>query len=172
VIILDNSGSMQGRKASSAYKAMYAIKRALDKIDAQTTVITFNSDTRTLYRATDKATNVIRDAGAGGGTDAHDAIKRATKILAESNQPVKIFFAITDGEWEKNKENEDSIERMARAGVLTAFAYIPMKNEAVTLNRTTTHNCEIGAIINNPLDLINMARSITKYAIGRRLVNR
>ena len=172
VIILDNSGSMQGKKASSAYKAMYAIKRALDKIEASTTVITFNSDTRTLYRATDKATNVIRDAGAGGGTDASNAIKRATKILAESTKPVKIFFAITDGEWNANPENEDQIDRMARSGVLTAFAYIPMSNERVELNKTTTHNCEIGAVINNPLDLINMARSITKYAIGRRLVNR
>ena len=170
VIILDNSGSMQGRKASSAYKAMYAIKKALDRIGGSTTVITFNSDTRTLYRATDKASNVIRDAGAGGGTDATDAIKRATKILAESDKPGKIFFAITDGEWNDNKENEEQIERMARAGVLTSFAYIPDGSDVI-LDRTKSHNCEISAVVNNPLDLIGMARSIVKYAITRRLVN-
>lgn len=172
VIILDNSGSMSGSKASSAYKSMYAIKKALDRIGAETTVITFNSETKTLYRPTEKATNVIRDAGAGGGTDATEAIRRATKLLAETEKPVRIFFAITDGEWEANNQNEDAIERMARAGVLTAFAFIPDGGYEVELNRETTHRCEIGAVVRNPLDLINMARSITKYAINRRLVNR
>ena len=172
VIALDNSGSMQGAKASSAYKSMYAIKKALDRIGASTTVLTFNSDTHTLYRSTEKASNVIRDAGAGGGTDATEAIKRATKVLAESDKPVRIFFAITDGEWSSNPENEDAIDRMARAGVLTSFAYIPDGDYAPKLDRTTTHGCEIGAIVRNPLDLINMAKSIVKYAITRRLVNR
>ena len=61
---------------------------------------------------------------------------------------------------------------MARAGVLTAFAYIPEGNSTPELNRKTTHNCDIGALVRNPLDLINMARSIVKYAVNRRLVNR
>ena len=172
VIILDNSGSMTGTKASSAYKSMYAIKKALDRVGAETTVITFNDETRTLYRVTDKATNVVRDAGTGGGTEPEVAIRRATKILAETDKPVRIFFAITDGEWGINPDNEDAIDRMARAGVLTAFAYIPEGNSTPELNRKTTHNCEIGAVVRNPLDLINMARSIVKYAVNRRLVNR
>jgi uncharacterized protein YegL len=172
VIILDNSGSMTGAKASSAYKAMYAIKKALDRVGAETTVITFNDQTRTLYRVTDKASNVVRDAGTGGGTEPDEAIRRATKILAETNKPVRIFFAITDGEWNQNPNNEDAIDRMARAGVLTAFAYIPDGGDSIELTRKTTHNCEIGAVVRNPLDLINMARSIVKYAVNRRLVNR
>jgi uncharacterized protein YegL len=171
VIILDNSGSMSGHKAENAYKAMYAIKRALDKINANTTVITFNSDTNLLYRAKDKATGVIRDAGAGGGTEPDKAIKYATKLLAETDKPVRIFFAITDGEWGgDSKANHDAIDRMARAGVLTAFAYIPYGSEQIVLDSETSHRCEIGAVINNPLDLIGMARKIVKYAITRRLV--
>lgn len=173
VIILDNSGSMQGDKASKAYRSMYAIKRALDKIGANTTVITFNSDTNVLYRASDRATNVIRDAGAGGGTDPDEAIRYATKILAESDKPVKIFYAITDGEWGGDLDSmHDQIERMARAGVLTALAYIPYGSEQITFNRDSGHRCEIGAVVANPMDLINMARTIVKYAITRRLVNR
>jgi uncharacterized protein YegL len=171
VIILDNSGSMSGHKSENAYKAMYAIKRALDKINANTTVITFNSDTNILYRAKDKATGVIRDAGAGGGTEPDQAVKYATKLLAETDKPVRIFFAITDGEWGGDlKQTHDAIDRMARAGVLTAFAYIPFGSEKITINSETSHRCEIGAIINNPLDLIGMARKIVKYAITRRLV--
>ena len=173
VIILDNSGSMTGNKASRAYRSMYAIKRALDKIGASTTVITFNSVTNVLYRSSDKATNIIRDAGAGGGTEAGEAVNYATKILAESEKPVKIFFAITDGEWGGDLDVvHDQIERMARAGVLTSLAYIAEGQYAPQLDRDTAHRCEIGAVVNNPMDLINMAKSIVKYAITRRLVNR
>jgi len=171
VILLDNSGSMTGNKASKAYRSMYAIKRALDKIGANTTVVTFNSYTNVLYRSSDKATNVIRDAGAGGGTEPNEAVNYATKILAESDKPVKIFFAITDGEWYGDLDLvHDQIERMARAGVLTALAYIT--DVPVALTRDMAHRCEIGAVINNPLDLINMAKTIVKYGITRRLVNR
>ena len=171
VIALDTSGSMSGSKASNAYKSMYAIKRALDRINANTTVITFNSDTRILYRASDKATSVMRDAGAGGGTEPDKAIQYATKLLAESDKPVRIFFAITDGEWGGDSQrNHDAISRMSRAGVLTAFAYIPYGSETISLDSETAHRCEIGAVINNPLDLIAMARTIVKYAITRRLV--
>jgi predicted metal-dependent peptidase len=172
VIILDNSGSMSGNKATNAYKSMYAIKRALDRINANTTVITFNNATKTLYRASDRANNTIRDAGAGGGTEPDQAIAYATKILAETEKPVRIFFAITDGEWSGDQTvNHDAIRKMANAGVLTAFAYIPEKHEQVSLTQENTHFCEIASIVRNPLDLIGMAKSIVKYAVNRRLVS-
>jgi uncharacterized protein YegL len=172
VILLDNSGSMSGHKASSAYKAMYAIKKALDRVNANTTVITFNDRANTLYRATDRVGNTIRDAGTGGGTTADGAIQYATKLLAETEKPVRIFFAITDGEWSGDqRDNHETIKRMARAGVLTAFAYIPESTEPVELNAEKSHYCEIASVIRNPFDLVYMAKSIVKYAISRRLVN-
>jgi Mg-chelatase subunit ChlD len=173
VILLDNSGSMSGRKADRAYRAMYAVKRALDRINANTSVITFNNETQTLYRANEKATNVIRDNGAGGGTEPNQAIKYATKLLAETEKPVRIFFVITDGDWYSDQEqNHDLIKQMSNAGVVTAFAYITEQGERLpNLTLETKHYCEIGAVINNPLDLIGMSKSIVKYAISRRLVN-
>jgi Mg-chelatase subunit ChlD len=173
VILLDNSGSMSGSKETSAYRAMYAIKRALDRINANTTVITFNTATNVLYRADEKATGVIRNAGSQGGTNPTEAITYATKILAETEKPVRIFFAITDGEWEHHsvRENDEAIKKLGNAGVLTAFAYIADQNELVKLDQEKSHYCEIGAIVNNPLNLISMAKSIVKYAISRRLVN-
>ena len=172
VVLLDNSGSMSGAKSDRAYRSMYAIKRALDRINANTTVITFNSDSKVLYRSDEKATNVIRDAGAGGGTTADHAIKYATKLLAETEKPVRIFFVITDGEWSGDQQvNHDLIKQLVNAGVLTAFAYIAYESERVDLTPETKHYCEIGAVINNPLDLIGMAKTIVKYAINRRLVN-
>jgi len=172
VIAIDNSGSMTGSKIANANRAMYAIKRALDRIDASTTVLTFCDETHVLYRASEKSNSQIRDAFSGGGTEPDQAIKYATKLLAESDRKIKIFFIITDGEWYGNQDaNEDAIKRMGQSGVLTAFAYIPEKHEEVVLTAEKAHNCEIGAVVANPLDLITMARAIVKYAISRRLTN-
>jgi uncharacterized protein YegL len=171
VILLDNSGSMGGSNESRAYQAMYAIKKALDRINANTTVITFNTSTNVLYRADEKANNSIRSAGSGGGTDPTEAITYATKLLAETEKPVRIFFVITDGEWSGNPDvQHDAIKKLANAGVLTAFAYINDYNEQKKLTPETSHYCEISAVVNNPLQLIGMAKSIVKYAIGRRLI--
>lgn len=169
VVILDNSGSMSGEKATQAYRAMFAIKSALDRINAKCSVITFNSVTNTLYQAREKAGNSIRDCGSQGGTEAEYAVRYATKLLAESEKPVKLFFAITDGEWSDTQVCDEEIRRMARAGVLTAFAYIPTPHERVTLTHEKAHYAEVGAVINNPFDLVGMARKIVHTAIARRV---
>ena len=170
VILLDNSGSMSGSKATNSYRAMYAIKRAFDRINANCTVITFSDQANTLYRASDKAGATIRDARTGGGTVPDTAIQYATKLLAETDKPIRIFFAITDGDWSGNTNlNHDAIRKLGRAGVLTALAYIPEQNESnPTINK---HECEIATTIKNPLDLIGMARTLTRYGISRRLIN-
>jgi hypothetical protein len=172
VIALDISGSMSGIKASNSYRAMYAIKRALDRINANCTVITFHDDTNVLYRAKDKAGATIRDAGTGGGTTADDAITYATKLLAETEKPVRLFIAITDGEWSGNQTaNHESIKKLSNAGVLTCLAYIPDSDTTITLDKEKSHYCEIGAVVRNPLDLIGLVRSIVKYGVTRRLIN-
>ena len=169
VIALDNSGSMGGDKATNAYRAMYAIKFALDRIGANCSVIVFNSYTTTLYRASDKANNSVRDCGTTGGTNAEYAVKYATKLLAESEKPVKLFFAITDGEWSDTHLCDPEIKKMNRAGVLTAFAYIPEQHEIVELTHEKAHFCEVGSVIRNPFDLVGMARTIVRNAIARRV---
>lgn len=172
VIALDVSGSMSGKKATNAYRAMYAIKRALDRIDANCTVITFHDSTHVLYRAKDKAGAQIRDAGTGGGTVATDAITYATKLLAETEKPVRLFVAITDGEWSGNQDiNHDAIKRMGNAGVLTALAFIPDTDSPITLNDENSHHCEIREVVRNPIDLIGLVRSIVKYGVNRRLIS-
>ena len=171
VIALDNSGSMGGDKASNAYRAMYAIKFALDRIGANCSVIVFNSHTTTLYRAFDRANNSVRDCGTTGGTLAEYAVKYSTKLLAESQKPVKLFFAITDGEWSDTNLCDPEIKKMNNAGVLTAFAYIPDQHESVELTHEKAHFCEVGAVIRNPFDLVGMARTIVRNAIGRRVVS-
>ena len=113
---------------------------------------------------------MIKDAGTGGGTEPDQAIKVATKLLAESDRAVKIFFAISDGEWYGDQNtNHEAIKRMSRAGVLTSFAYIPSQGERVTLDKESAHYCDIASVIRNPYDLVGMARSIVRNAIVRRI---
>lgn len=171
VIILDNSGSMNGDKSTQSYRAMYAIKYAFDRIGAKCSVITFNHDTKVLYRSSDKATNSVRDCGSTGGTNAEYAVRYATKLLAESDKPVKLFFAITDGEWSDTQVCDEEIKKLSRAGVLTAFAYIPESHEQVELTHAKAHFSDVASVVRNPLDLVGMARTIVQNAIGRRLTN-
>ncbi len=169
VILLDNSGSMSGRKATQAYRAMYAVKHSLDRIGASCSVVVFNSETTLLYGAQEKAGNSIRDCGATGGTEPLYAISYATKLLAESEKPVKLFFAITDGEWSETKECNDEIKKLSRAGVLTALAFIPNDGHDTPLTHEQAHFCNVASIINNPFNLVSMARTIVKNAIARRI---
>lgn len=171
VILLDISGSMGGNKADSAYRAMYAIKRALDRIDAKTTVLTFSDHAYTLYSRDEKADLYIRDSGAFGGTSADGAVAYATKLLAETDKPVRLFIAITDGEWWQPEKADEQIARMRRAGVLTALGYIH-ENRFGTLKQVpNTHNCETAVVINNIPDIIGIARGVVRSGISRRLLN-
>jgi Mg-chelatase subunit ChlD len=173
VVLLDTSGSMSGINAEVAYKSMYAIKHALDRISANTTVLTFANQAKLLYDKTEKAGVTIRDSGSGGGTEPLSAIKYATKLFAETDKSVKVLFVITDGAWQYGygADNEitadKEIEKLRRSGVLTALAYID-DNVSVEVN---PHNCELAKHINNPNQLVDLARKLVKLAIMRRLTN-
>lgn len=168
VVILDISGSMGGSKGDSAYQAMYAVKRALDKVEASTTVLTFGSYSKTLYDSRDKADLMVRHGGIGGGTQPLHAVKYATKILAETTKAVRIFIAITDGDWYDADASDEAIRKMRTAGVLTSLAYIPDFGTGMPKNR---HNCETVTVIKNVPDIVGVAREIVRLGIARQLLN-
>lgn len=164
VIALDVSGSMNGVE-KDAYGSMYAIKRALDKIKANCTVLLFESESKVLYHAKDKATTHMRNAGVGGGTEPLDALKVANNILAESDRAVKIMFVISDGAWYNAEPSEELLRKMRTSGVLTAFAYIGDQ-------LTTSHECEIAMRVGATSELLGIGRQLVKTAIARKLANR
>lgn len=163
VVLLDTSGSMVSQ-TEPAYESMFALKHALDRINADTTVLTFSSGAEVLYDTTDKAHFTIRDAGCSGGTEPLDAIKYATNVLAKSSKAVRLLFVITDGAWYHAEESEQLIERMRNAGVLTALAYIGR-------GVVESHNCEIVHQVNHAADLLPLGRKLVKTGIARRLTN-
>jgi uncharacterized protein YegL len=143
---------------------MFAIKHALDRINASTSVLTFASGAEVLYEPSDRAHFTIRDAGVGGGTEPDDAVKYATNVLAKSSKAVRLLFVITDGDWFRAEESDRLIERMRDAGVLTSLAYIGT-------GAFKSHNCELTQQVNNAADLLPLGRKLVRTGIIRRLTN-
>lgn len=170
VILLDRSSSMQGHNAKEAYKSLWAIKRSLDKVQANTTVYTFDSHTHLLYSADEKADTTIRDSGASGTTQPEVAILNAQNIFADTDKPIRILFMITDGAWGGDKA-EESVRRMKEAGVLTCQALLypnEVSNEGLERCR---HNFEIIKRIGEAKDILSLGQSLVRTAIARRLVS-
>jgi hypothetical protein len=170
VVCLDRSGSMEGRNADNAYKSMWAIKKALERVEARTTVVTFDSRTNLLYGADEKAGTTIRDAGASGGTDVHDSIMFAKRVLAESDKAIKILFMITDGAW-NSTEGEKAVTEMKNAGVLTCQALIssyPVSPEQLNSYR---HSFELMTSIQSAKEILVLGKELVRLSIKRNLVN-
>jgi hypothetical protein len=162
VILLDNSGSMSGANAVRAYKSMFAIKMGLQAIGANCSVIVYNNRAEMLYEADDLVKSTIRDAGADGGTDPLEALMYSQSVFANSQRKVKLLFSITDGEWGNTEQADEIISRLSVSGVITSIAIIGNDTD-------NTHNSTISAWINNPNDLIGLAKSIVKLSIQEAL---
>lgn len=169
VILLDVSGSMQ-TDAKNAYESMWALKRALDKVGAGCTVVTFASDTRLLYSSDEQASNTMKYAGVGGGTSPLGALKYSTKVLADSSRAVKMLFTITDGEWSSPEECDKLVKRMRDGGVLTALAYIGGAWDGATAS-DKHHGCEIFSQVRSSADLFVLGRQLVKVATQRNLAH-
>jgi len=169
VILLDKSGSMAGNNADMAYQSMWAIKKALEEVEARTTVCLFDYDTTLLYSAEDKAGNSIRDAGADGGTNPHEAILYAKRVLAETDKPIRILFMITDGMWD-SKEGEQAVTEMRNAGVLTCQAYLEQGTISAQHLEHYRHSFELLTQIKSAKDITILGRELVRIAIARNLV--
>lgn len=172
VILLDSSGSMNGSNADNAYASMWAIKKALERVNARTTVVTFDTGAELLYGADEQAGTTIRHAGTGGGTDPENALLYAKRVLAETDKPIRILFMITDGQWNTD-EGEASVEQMRSAGVITCQAIIAdfydntIPTKYLEENR---HKFELLAGIKSAKDILSLGKDIVRLSINRNLV--
>jgi hypothetical protein len=170
VILLDRSGSMSGRNADNAYKSMWAIKKALERVEARTTVVTFDSRTNLLYGADEKAGTTIRDAGADGGTNPESGLLYAKRVLAESDKAVKVLFMITDGQW-NTEDGEKAVSEMKNAGVLTCQALISHYQHTAEDLDNYRHSFELMTSIQSAKDILTLGKELVRMAIARNLVN-
>ena len=171
VILLDKSGSMSGANADNAYKSMWAIKKALERVNARTTVCLFDHHTELLYGANESAGTTIRDGGADGGTDPQHSLLYAKRVLAETEKPIRILFMITDGAW-NTEEGELAVKEMKEAGVITCQALITGSDN---VNReyleNYRHSFELMTSIKSAKDIIKLGKELVRLSISRNLTN-
>lgn len=172
VIMLDKSGSMRNA-LDDAYNAMWSIKRALDSINASTTVIQFAQTNGILYSANERASHQIVTArySNGGDTRPFYGLSHAKDILNNSSRAIKMLLIITDGEWADSTQCDQLIMHMRMSGILTglvflhdpAFSSYRFKDDEGN-TKIDGHKCEVVTAIDKPLDIVKVAKSLTALA--------
>ena len=177
VVLLDDSGSTAGVFEESL-NAMWVTKRALDRIGASTTVITFSDSAEVLYHRRDRAETTIRWSYHGGGTQPLAAVKQAAYIFARTRKTQRILVVFTDGEWSLTKDKEgltpdDYIARMSKDGVTTAlgFFFDPDYGSGNVPANPRTHHCSVTRVMTVD-GLVPFVRSIVVREIQMRMRRR
>lgn len=171
VVLLDISGSMMWA-LKNAYQSMWAIKRALDKVNASTTVLTFGQYAKLLYSSDERAKpKHMTYAYSEGSTEPLKAIQYARSVLAESKRAIKIIITITDGIWSESRACDDTLMYLRKAGVLTALAYVsnPEWQRPGDVTHIDTHGCAVAVNINRGEDLFTLARQMVKVGVASNL---
>lgn len=171
VVLLDISGSMYSM-LDSAYDAMWSIKRALDSINASTTVLTFGDHSRILYTSSSRAGIQRKHSLDGcGGTYPIDGLKYAQGLLDSSSRAIKLLVTITDGAWSESATADALIASMRYNGVLTGIVHIidDWMQQRIDSNESIygdvklqTHNCEVVHTVRDPHDIALFAEKLVK----------
>jgi hypothetical protein len=174
VVLLDVSGSMENM-LTDAYNSMWSIKRALDSIEASTTVIQYGTFGVELYKADERAgTKLKRTREGNGSTYPLGALRRAHDILTASPRAIKMLLIITDGDWADTEQCEEVILALRSQGVLTGLAFL-LDQRGIEENSplwwvardpetgdllVNAHRCEITVDTTDPAKLVDFAKSL------------
>jgi hypothetical protein len=171
VILLDNSGSMGGN-IQRASASVWAIKRGLERIHANTTVFSFNSGSRVLYTSDEKtAYDVVRTVHAGGTTNPIRALEEAKQIFNLTNRTTKLLFIITDGGFDYAEPCDNLIKQFNEDGVITSTIYLGHfgQNSYVYQDENIEgfrHYAKHFHVISDPKDLVRVATDIVVEQLG------
>lgn len=184
-ILLDNSGSMYGLMETVCEQA-WIIKRGIESINGSVSVYSFNSESKIVYESGERAKpSAYRSVKNGGWTNPYRALIEAERTLKASTKPNKLFFAITDGQWEKTDECNAVIKRMKEAGVLTCVVFLSNDSTAVQdlMARarsgeegvkeylvSLTHGAHIFKSVSEPKHSLALANEIIKNTLNGKKV--
>jgi Mg-chelatase subunit ChlD len=176
VILIDNSGSMDGQMPD-ACRSAWTIKKALETIDAKVTVYVFDDETKLLYSADEKANGQeFRFVGAGGSTNPIEGLREAESIFKATKRKTKLLFVVTDGEWYNEDECNKTITNInSIKGTISNLVYITNgyqsnrldKDELKKSMQRWLHNCHAITLINRPKDIVNVARDVVRSLSNR-----
>ena len=184
-ILIDNSGSMYGLMETVCEQA-WIIKRGIESINGNVSVYSFNSESKIVYESGERAKpSAYRSVKNGGWTNPYRALIEAERTLKASTKPNKLFFAITDGQWEKTDECNSVIKRMKEAGVLTCVVFLSNDSTAVQdlMARarsgeegvkeylvSLTHGAHIFKSVSEPKHSLALANEIIKNTLNGKKV--
>lgn len=178
VILIDTSISMRYR-IDSASRALWVIKRALEKVNADVSVFSFSGDAHTIYKRGERTSpDTYRAMQVSGGTIPHRAVREAVRVLDSSKRTTRLFIAITDGDWEVTTRGyyrwddmspDDMIAAMNKTGVTTALCYIapPWDRPA----HIPSHNCQVVTAVEDPFALIGFAKQVVNVGVKATIQN-
>lgn len=156
VVLCDVSGSMQ-HELRDAAMAIWALKRAFDKLDIRTTVLMYDTSHSVLYQPSEKAVgNGIPVLRSGGGTNPQTALVQAKRILTKSQAPNKVLITVTDGSWAGSDEEYKSIMRQLHGiGVVSMLLGLDYAKE-----RYGVHHHHVGHDMKSISDLPKAATKL------------
>jgi uncharacterized protein with von Willebrand factor type A (vWA) domain len=173
VILLDNSGSMGG-SIHEANQSVWAIKRALEEIDGRVTVYAFSDDTELLYSNSDRTTAKYRSVFKGGNTNPIEGLLEAERILESSKRKTKLLFTVSDGDWNRTNDCDETIKRINDLeGVISTAVFIAgswaynhmaglADTDRVQLLDQYRHSCHSLSLVTKPTELIGVARNLMR----------
>lgn len=184
-ILIDHSGSMWGLMSAVCEQA-WIIKRGIESINGSVSVFTFNGESRLMYGSHEKATpSHYRHVANSGWTNPLRALIESERALKISTKPNKLFFAITDGQWENDTDCNAVIKRMKEAGILTCIVYLSNddeglhdlmtrarngENEAKEHLLKLNHGADIFKSVSEPKHSLALADEIIKNSLKRKKV--
>jgi hypothetical protein len=187
VILIDRSGSMSTNSNDViASVSCWAIKRALEQIEAPVTVYSFDDKTEVAYKRDEKTSRTrYKFIHGNGGTDPFDSLVAAERIFKSTRKANKILFIVSDGVFPVQR-NDEVIQRMSKSGVLTALCLIASNEMVQNYMKAAEdmrqrypgtdhwkqyelrHDAEIFTTIQTAADLVPFARSVVTGAIKKR----
>lgn len=167
IILLDRSGSMWNSMEQTC-KASWIIKRALEKINASVSVLTFNDTSKVLYSADEKAQASYPVVQSTGGTSPEYALTEAERIMTNSQRKTKLLFLLTDGQFYGGTADE-TIQRIKAIGVHTNLVFLGEERWAGWVGtkaeniEKATHGVHNFRAITKPLDLVKVAKDVVRF---------
>lgn len=162
VLLMDTSGSA-GSYIEMASAAVWALKRAFDRLDIRTTVMAFDTSYTVVYQPSEKARpSDVPLMRASGGTAPLGALQQANLILTKSQETNKVLITVTDGSWSINDEDEARVMRsIHRAGTTSLLLGMASAHQRFGKHR---HNdgYDLESIDQLPLAAMKLVGSLMK----------
>ena len=169
VICMDQSTSMRGATGITG-QACWALKKALDKVDASVTVMGFSveDDVRILLSPEQRLGDKAYDHGVIGGTNPLAVVREAQRILYTSRRKHKVFVILTDGAFDPrvSATTDRAIKSIGAIASTLLFFYSGWR--VLDQSQIDKHGAHHAESITDGMALVSGTRKVVNSLIGKR----